>query len=180
MVVVRFLQKFCYICNENKHIVLEISKTKKKGNIMENWLIWLIITSVLIIIELLTSLVATFCLAVGCILAMLISLFGLGLEVQLIGVIVGTVIAFMAFAPMIRRWQKRREEECGTENVSNMDALKGRVVEVIESIPEYGTGRIKVDGDRWQARSANGEAIQVGRRVRIVGYDSIIVEVEQV
>lgn len=146
---------------------------------MENWLIWLIITSLLIIIELFTSLVATFCLAVGCIIAMLISLFDFGLEVQLIGVIVGTVIAFVAFAPMVRRWQNRREEESGTDSGSNMEALKGRVVEVIESIPEHGIGRVRVDGDRWQARTANGNVIQAGSKVRIVSYESIIVIVEE-
>ena len=60
-----------------------------------------------------------------------------------------------------------------------MEALKGRVVEVIESIPEHGIGRVRVDGDRWQARTANGNVIQAGSKVRIVSYESIIVIVEE-
>ena len=146
---------------------------------MENWLIWLIVTAVLIIIELFTSLVATFCLAVGCLLAMVVSLFSMGIEGQLVALIVGTVVAFVAFAPAVRRWQKRRDEARGIGGASNMDALKGRVVEVIEIIPEYGVGRVRVDGDRWQARCAENCEIPVGARVRIVGYDSIILEVEK-
>ena len=145
---------------------------------MENWLIWLIVAALLIIIELFTSLVATFCLAIGCVFAMLVSLFDLGMEIQLISLIVGSVIAFVAFAPAVRRWQKRHE---GFESngVSNMDALKGRVVEVIESIPEHGIGRVRVDGDRWQVRCVDGSEVVAGTRVRIVGYDSIILEVER-
>ncbi len=146
---------------------------------MENWLIWLIVMAILVIIELLTSLIATFCLAVGCLCAMVVSLAHLGLEAQLIAVIVGTVVAFAVFAPKIRRWQKTREEQRGNCVVSNMDALKGRVVEVIEEIPANGLGRVRVDGDRWQAR-CNESIIPVGAQVRIIGYDSIILEVEQI
>ena len=146
---------------------------------MESWLIWLIIMSVLIIIELLTSLIATFCLAVGCLSAMVVSLVGLGLEAQLIAVIVGTVVAFAVFAPKIRRWQKTREDQRGNYVASNMDALKGRVVEVIEEIPANGLGRVRVDGDRWQARCNEG-IIPAGAQVRIVAYDSIIHEVERI
>ncbi|MBE6311397.1 MAG: NfeD family protein [Bacteroidales bacterium] len=146
---------------------------------MENWLIWLIVTALLIIIELFTLLVATFCLAVGCLFAMVVSLLGMGIEMQLVSLIVGTIVAFVAFAPAVRRWQKKREGIDGTEAVSNMDALKGRKVEVIERIPEYGLGRVRVDGDRWQARCVDGTEVPVGTRVRIVDYDSIILEVEK-
>lgn len=145
---------------------------------MENWLIWLIVMAILIVIELLTSLIATFCLAVGCLLAMVASLCLMGFEMQLIALIVGTVIAFAVFAPKIRRWQRSKEKRNGIESVSNMDALKGRVVEVIEYIPQQGTGRVKVDGDRWQAKSADGCSINAGEWVRITGFDSIILEVE--
>jgi membrane protein implicated in regulation of membrane protease activity len=84
----------------------------------------------------------------------------------------------VAFAPIVRRWQKRHEG-CDSTGLSNMDALKGRVVEVIEAIPEHGTGRVRVDGDRWQARCVDDSEVAVGTRVRIVGYDSIILEVEK-
>ena len=145
---------------------------------MENWLIWLIVAALLIIVELFTSLVATFCLAVGCLFSMVVSLLDMGLEAQLMSLIVGTIIAFVAFAPIVRRWQKRHEG-CDSTGLSNMDALKGRVVEVIEAIPEHGTGRVRVDGDRWQARCVDDSEVAVGTRVRIVGYDSIILEVEK-
>lgn len=145
---------------------------------MENWLIWLIVTALLVVVELFTFIVATFCMAVGSMFAMVASLFDASFEMQILALVVGTVLAFVAFAPAVKRWQKRRAESAGNNAMSNMDALKGRVVEVIEDIPEHGTGRVKVDGDRWQAR-IDGAGAVAGERVRIVGYDSIILEVEK-
>ena len=63
--------------------------------------------------------------------------------------------------------------------MSNMDALIGRVVETVEDIPQHGVGRVKVDGDRWQARCNGDMEVPAGSRVRITGYDSIILEVEK-
>lgn len=145
---------------------------------MDSWLIWLIITALLILVELLTSFIATFCLAVGALLAMVASLLGGGLEWQLGALVLGTVLAFIFFAPFIRRLQSRRGKS-DDRGVSNMDALRGRVAEVVEAIPSDGScGRVRVDGDRWQARSVDGCAFSVGDKVRVVGYDSIILDVE--
>ena len=147
---------------------------------MDSWLIWLIITALLILVELLTSFIATFCLAVGALLAMVASLLGGGLEWQLGALVLGTVLAFIFFAPFIRRLQSRRGKS-DVRGVSNMDALRGRVAEVVEAIPsDGGCGRVRVDGDRWQARSVDGNAFAVGDRVRVVDYDSIILDVESI
>lgn len=62
--------------------------------IISSWFLWLIIAAILIIIELLTSMIATFCLAAGCLIAMVCALLG-GIEVQLIVAIISTVIAFI-------------------------------------------------------------------------------------
>lgn len=146
---------------------------------METWILWLIVTAVLVLIELFTGLIATFCLAVGCLMAMVMSLLGCGIEWQLGLLVVGTVVAFIAFAPLIRKLQSRRGKS--HEEFSNMDALKGRVAEVVEPIPaDGGCGRVRVDGDRWQARSTDGKAYPVGDKVRVVDYDSIILDVESI
>lgn len=148
---------------------------------IQGWIMWLIITAILLIVELLTGLVATFCLAVGCLVAMLLSLFGMGLNAQLIGLAVGTIVAFVAFAPMIKRWRLHDKVDNDDRALSNMDALKGREVPVIETIPgNGGVGRVRVDGDRWQARTVDGKAVAEGERVKIVGFDSIILEVEEI
>ena len=40
--------------------------------------------------------------------------------------------------------------------------------------------RVTVDGDSWQAVSNSGDAIELGARVRVTGYDSIILTVKPV
>ena len=59
-----------------------------------------------------------------------------------------------------------------------MDALIGREVRVAEDIPAGGIGRVRIDGDSWQAQSNDGREIAAGERVRVLSYDSIILTVE--
>lgn len=141
---------------------------------MDAWLIWLIIAAVLVLIELLTYMVASFCLAVGCLFAMAASLIGGGIEWQLGTLIIGTIVAFMVFAPIMRRRHKGTPAYLN----SNMDALIGREVRVAEDIPAGGIGRVRIDGDSWQAQSADCREIAAGERVRVLSYDSIILTVE--
>ena len=148
---------------------------------MEIWIMWLIATAVLIVVELITGMVASFCLAIGCLASMIVSVVTADIEMQLLALAIGTILSFMFLAPMIRKWQKNKGEINPISQNSNMDALIGRIVYVTESIPEDGgLGRIRIDGDNWQARSVNGREVAIGKKVKVVSYDSIIIEVEEV
>lgn len=144
--------------------------------ILSSWLVWLIIAAVLVIVELLTNTFAAFCLVGGCLIAMTAALFGLGMEAQLAGAAAGTVIAFIAFAPLIK---KHREAARHNHEPSNMDALIGRTATTAEAIPGNGIGRARIDGDNWQVRTADGSGIEKGVQIRVTGYDSIILTVER-
>lgn len=146
---------------------------------MEWWLIWLIVAALLVIIELLTNFIASFCVAVGCLVAMALSLIGCGINAQLLGLAIGMVVAFIVLAPLMRKLY-RKDTKCKNESGSNMDALIGRIVIVSEEIPVKGIGRVKVDGVNWQARCEDNESIAVGTSVKIVGNDSIILNVERI
>lgn len=148
---------------------------------MEIWVMWLIATAVLVIIELMTGMVASFCLAIGCLASMIVSLFSISVNMQLLALAIGTILSFIFLAPVIRKWQQQKGEKNPKAQNSNMDALIGRIVVVTQTIPADGElGRIRIDGDNWQARSISGAEIEEGRRVKVVSYDSIIIEVEEV
>ncbi|MBR4118586.1 MAG: NfeD family protein [Bacteroidales bacterium] len=148
---------------------------------MEIWVMWLIATAVLVIIELMTGMVASFCLAIGCLASMIVSLFSISVNMQLLALAIGTILSFIFLAPVIRKWQQQKGEKNPKAQNSNMDALIGRMVVVTQTIPADGElGRIRIDGDNWQARSISGAEIEEGRKVRVVSYDSIIIEVEEV
>ena len=133
---------------------------------LSNWLLWLIAAAILVIVELLTNTFAAFCLVGGCALALATSLIGFGIEAQLTA----------AFKPLIKRQaEARRHRDC----LSNMDALIGRTTTVTEAIGGNTPGRVRIDGDNWQAVSADASPIDVGTKVRVTGYDSIILTVER-
>ena len=139
------------------------------------WALWLIAAAVFVIIELVTNTFACFCLMGGCLVAFLAAVIGFGLNVQLAAAIIGIVITFIAFKPLIR---KQAASHRADSSPSNMDALIGRTTTVTEAIGENTAGRVRIDGDSWQAVAADGKSIAKGTTVRVVSYDSIVLTVE--
>ncbi|MDE7388151.1 MAG: hypothetical protein K2M97_02730 [Muribaculaceae bacterium] len=132
------------------------------------WMIWLAIAIVLAMIEVFTSMAVALCLAVGSCGALICALLGYSLEAQVITMAALSLAAFVGVTPLLRHFNYGRKS--ADEPVSNMDALIGRTV----TGPADGTTRVRVDGDRWQYRSADGSALAPGSSARIVGYDSIV------
>ena len=86
--------------------------------------------------------------------------------------------------PFALKVLSKRAERKG-QYKSNMESLIGRTATVIEEIPAEDAGRVKVDGDEWQAVLSREnddirprENIPVGAKVVIVSYDSIILTVK--
>lgn len=146
---------------------------------MALWIIWLIAAALLLVLELLTGWIATFCVGVGCLVASVMDILGCSLQWQLAGVVVGVIVAFVFLAPFVNRLRKSRGHR--EEYNSNMDALIGREVIVERAIPSNGAlGRVRIDGDSWQARSADGRPVDSGANVKVTGYDSIILIVKPI
>lgn len=147
---------------------------------MALWIIWLIAGAALLIIELLSGIVATLCVAVGCMAAAVAAIAGGGIEIQLIAMAAGVILAFIFIAPLVNRMRQRKARDREEYN-SNMNALIGR--EAIMTKPyenEAEPGRARIDGDNWQVRSHDGAPIDRGERVIVTGYDSIILIVKRI
>lgn len=146
---------------------------------MNMWAIWLLSAAILLIIELLSNIVATLCLAVGCICALIPALCGASIGWQLAALVAGSILAFIFLAPVLNRLHLRKRQ--ARHYNSNMEALIGRTEPVKKYIgPDGALGRVRIDGDYWQAKSKDGRAIEEGTLVRVVSYDSIILTVEPV
>lgn len=143
------------------------------------WYVWLIIAAVLVILELLTGYVAAFCLAVGCLAAMVADFCGGSVKVQMWTAVAGIILAFVILAPLVKKWHQKRSSGLPGA-VSNMDALIGRQAVVPMAVPAGGIGRIVIDGDSWQVRNILPQPIAAGSRVEVVGYESIILTVSPV
>lgn len=146
---------------------------------MTAWIIWLIVAAVLVIIEVLSQMVWTLCLAIGCAAALAASLCGASLATQLALMAVTAVIAFIVLVPWFRRIHHAASERRGAR--TGMDALIGKEARVVKAIEPGAMGRVMADGDNWQAvASSASDFFPVGSRVRIHSYDSIILTVEPI
>jgi membrane protein implicated in regulation of membrane protease activity len=145
---------------------------------MELWIFWLIAAIVLIIVELFTQWITTLCFAVGSVAALIATLLGCPASTQLIVLALAALITFFVAGPKVLR----HNQQIDAAQFSNIDALRGRHAQVTTAINPQQPGRVKVDGDSWQARLVDADAnttVPAGEIVEIVGYDSIILLVKR-
>lgn len=143
---------------------------------MSLWIIWLIAAGCLLLVEVLTQMIWTACLAIGCLLAMILGFFDADLAFQILAVAFGTLLAFIVLGPKMRRWIHGTAEP--HKSRTGMDALIGRTATVTHEIQPDKLGRVKIDGDSWQARNTlQSETLPQGTKVIVSGFDSIILNV---
>ena len=143
---------------------------------MDTWIVWLIVALLLIIIEVLTQMVWTICLAVGCVGAIVAYFAGADLAWQIIVLAGVSVLAFLVLMPVFKRWHDGtgRSADC----LTGMVALPGRRATVTESIEPGQMGRARIDGDNWQVRAPGvNHAIEAGSEVVVTSYDGNILDV---
>lgn len=146
---------------------------------MSMWSIWLLIAAVFMIIEVLSQMVWTICLALGALVALVALLLGCPLEWQIVSMAVASVVAFVVLVPSVKKWHQKMARKEGKAARTGMSALLGRRAIVTHQITPGGIGRARIDGDNWQV-VAPGEpfGIEPGVEVIVTGYDSIILKVE--
>lgn len=145
---------------------------------METWIFWLAAAAVLLIVEIMTSMVWTLCLSVGCLAALGASLLGFDLTVQMVSLAVVAVLTFAVVAPRFKRRLQKTHAAATHADRTGMDALLGRKATVTHEIKPGELGRVRIDGDSWQACAPGlTSTIERGRQVSVTGYDSIILTV---
>jgi membrane protein implicated in regulation of membrane protease activity len=114
---------------------------------------------------------------IGALVGSLAAGLNLSVEWQIVLFSSGTLMSFFLVRPFMKKVAYKHSEDYKT----NMDAMVGRRVKVIEEISnENNRGRVLLDGDNWQARSLNNEMIPEGTLVEIVQLNSIILIVKKI
>ena len=140
------------------------------------WLIWILVSVICLILELGSGDLFILCIAIGALGASFPAALGLGLIPQLIVLAICSLLSIYFIRPVALRYLHRNDEN----RVSNADALMGRIGHVSQTIEAGDYGRVAIDGDDWKAVAANGERIEKGEKVKVVGRESIIITVEKV
>ena len=144
---------------------------------MTVWQIWLLIAAVFVVIEIFTSGFAVACFSVGCVFGAILAACDLSLTWQIVAFAIGTFLAFVLIRPVVMKYLDKKTNDSHVK--TNMDNIIGKTAVVTERIEENGYGRVKIDGDDWKAMTDNGMAAEVGEKVQIVSYESIILTVKK-
>ncbi|MDO4887901.1 MAG: NfeD family protein [Actinomycetaceae bacterium] len=128
------------------------------------WTVWLIIVLVCIIIEFLTIDFSFLMLGGGALVAALISGMTDNLVIQIIGFSVSAIFLLL----VVRPWIKKHFNPKGSK-VGNVQSHVGRSAIALTDI-DTSAGRVKIGGDVWSARTAQG-SIPQGSSVVVSAID---------
>lgn len=137
------------------------------------WQVWTALCVLLLVAELGSGSLYLLCFAIGAAFAAVGALFG-GIAVQLACFVVLSAVSVYTVRPFAQRYLHKDENA----KPSNTDALIGRTATVSESIEAGGYGRVQLDGDDWKAEAPSGKSYAKGEKVRVVGRESVILQVE--
>ncbi|MBO7470022.1 MAG: NfeD family protein [Bacteroidales bacterium] len=144
---------------------------------MTIWQIWLLVAAVFVVIEIFTSGFAVACFSVGCVFGAILAACDLSLTWQVVAFAIGTFLSFILIRPVVMRYLDKKTNDNHIK--TNMDNIIGKTAVVTERIEGNGYGRVKIDGDDWKAQTADGAAAEVGEKVRIESFESIILTVKK-
>lgn len=146
--------------------------TKKSR--MEIWHILVAIGIIAFIVEIFTAGFISGSIGIGLLFAALANYFGLATEWQILIFAAGVALTYFLIRPLITKYGYRK-----STIKTNQDALVDKTGTVIEKIDnQNNTGRVKIDGDEWRAKTRNNEVIDIGATVKVVAIESIILIVK--
>lgn len=129
-----------------------------------NWaaLIWLGLTVAFLVAEAATVTVVALWFAAGALAAMAAALLGGGIFLQTGIFLAVSAVALTALRPLVRKYLTPKL------TATNIDSVIGSIGIVTADIDNIvASGKVKLNGMEWSARSSSGEPICQGTRIRV-------------
>lgn len=126
---------------------------------------WAVAFVILTIVEIGTYQLVSIWFAISSLLSLLCAVLGFSIAVQGAVFVVASVILLIATRPFIRKFLKNRNVP------TNADLDIGKVAVVIEEINNGISGRVRLNGVDWAARSTDKSVISVGSNVIVEKID---------
>lgn len=141
------------------------------------WHIWLIVAGVCFIIEMITVGFLVFWFGIGALLTMIISLiFPDNLLLQSTVFVLSSALFIFLTKPFIEKFAKSDKKML--TNAYSIIGKKGIVTQDIN--PTHGVGQIKVAGEVWSAKTADGSTIEKGTQIEVHKIDGVKAIVEPI
>ena len=136
---------------------------------MVMWQIWLIISGLLFIGEMITIGFLLFWPAIAALITMIISIFAPdAIILQMAIFVVSSAILIFFTKPLVNKYINKKTVPTNTYSLIGKKAI---VVEDIKSLE--GSGQVKVNGEIWSAKSDTEETIEKGTEVEILQVDGV-------
>ena len=130
--------------------------------------VWLIAMVVLLAVEIITVNLTTIWFALGALAALISSLFGAPVWLQVVWFLVLSIVALAVTKPLVKKYVNSKTQP------TNADMVIGKTCVVMEPIDNVrGTGAVTVGGKTWTARSADGSVIPAGAQVHIERLEGV-------
>lgn len=129
-----------------------------------NWaaIVWLVLIPVFLLIEASTVVLVSIWFALGSLAALLLSLLGASVGLQVAVFLIVSAISLTALRPLVRKYINPKLTK------TNVDAVVGTTGLVTVAIDNVSAvGQVKLGAMYWTARSTAGEAIPEGTLVRV-------------
>ncbi|MGW6173095.1 NfeD family protein [Arthrobacter sp. NPDC055138] len=140
--------------------------------VANSWVTWLVVFLILAIVEMVTLDLFFIMMSSGALVALFAALLGLPFWLQVVIFCVVALLMVLFVRPVALRHLHRGPRDLAT----NVDRLIGESAIALESVTDH-SGVVKIGGDTWTARSADGSAIPAGQRVsvaRIEGATAVV------
>ena len=137
--------------------------------------LWLALMVIFLIVEGATAAITTVWFAAGALIAMVASLFGAELWLQITLFVVVSVGLILSLRPLLKKFITPKKVRT---NVDSVIDSQGIVIEAIDNLA--GTGRVKLGGMEWSARSVTGERIAEKTVVKVEKIEGVKVFVSTV
>ena len=131
-------------------------------------LVWVIGIVVFLLLEAATYQFICIWFAGGALGALIFWAFGLGMNVQISAFFIVSAILLILTRPLVKKITANRRIK------TNVDVIPGKVCLVTEEINNLSeSGKAKLDGMEWTARSKNGEVIKEGSTAEVVEVSGV-------
>jgi membrane protein implicated in regulation of membrane protease activity len=135
---------------------------------------WLVIVVVSGLIEMMTAGIVSIWFCFGALVAMLMAAFNLPFPLQMGAFLIVSALLLIFTRPIVYKVFKLKIEK------TNADMMIGKTAIVQEKIDnDNGTGRVKVEGKDWSARTAVPGILEAGEKVTVLRIEGIKLIVEK-
>lgn len=130
--------------------------------------VWLVLLILSLVAEGASAAVTSIWFAVGALAAMVAAMLGAQLWLQIVLFMAVSILLLLSLRPLLKKYITPKKVRT---NIDSVIGSQGVVTEKIDNIAA--TGRVKLGGMEWSARSASGEAIEPGTVILVEKIEGV-------